>query len=143
LPIAAEADWVEIDVHLSEDGEVVVIHDATVDRCTDGQGPVSARSLAELKALDAGAWFGPAFVGTGIPTLAKVVTEFNGKAGLLIEIKEGKEGPYPGIESAIAAVVRAEGDPARTVVQSFHAGALLWMAEVAPEVARHRLLIGK
>src|SRR4051812_14929099 len=52
---------IELDVHLTSDGKLVVIHDETLDRTTDGQGPVVAKTLAELKALDAGSWFKPEF----------------------------------------------------------------------------------
>src|SRR5882762_5874242 len=52
------ADWIELDVHLSRDGALVVIHDETVDRTTNGSGLVQEHTLAELKELDAGAWFG-------------------------------------------------------------------------------------
>lgn len=68
------ADMVELDVHRSKDGHPVVMHDATVDRCTNGHGRIDALTLAELRALDAGAWFSPAFAGERIPTLAEALT---------------------------------------------------------------------
>ena len=78
-----EADMLELDVRLTADGEVVVIHDATVDRTTDGTGPVAALSLAELRRLDAGARFldpggEPSFRGRGVavPTFAQVLEAF-------------------------------------------------------------------
>src|SRR5262245_46332535 len=58
---------IELDVHLSRDGHLVVIHDDTVDRTTNGSGPVVHYTLAELQALDAGSWFGAAFAGERIP----------------------------------------------------------------------------
>src|SRR5579885_3405713 len=64
---------IELDVQLSRDRAVIVLHDDTLDRTTDGTGPAAARTLAELAALDAGAWFGPAFAGERIPTLAQVL----------------------------------------------------------------------
>lgn len=67
------AHQVEFDVHLSRDGRLVVIHDPTVDRTTDGTGAVSSLTLAELRRLDAGIWFSPEFVGTPIPTLEEVL----------------------------------------------------------------------
>ena len=66
------ADSVELDVILSQDGTVVVIHDDSVDRTTDGSGTVADLALAELKALDAGSWFGPEHAGERIPTLQEV-----------------------------------------------------------------------
>lgn len=60
---------IELDVHLSKDGELVVIHDATVDRTTNGKGRVTDLTFDELRSLDAGSWFAPEFAGTRIPTL--------------------------------------------------------------------------
>src|SRR5512137_114803 len=81
--ITLGVDWLELDVHLSRDGEVVVIHDETVNRTTNGVGRVADLSLAELRALDAGAGGGervPAF--TEVLTLAK-----EAGVGLLVELK--------------------------------------------------------
>ena len=63
----------EVDVRRSQDGHLVCVHDATVDRTTDGSGRVDALSLAQLKALDAGSWFGPLFEGERIPTFDEVL----------------------------------------------------------------------
>src|SRR5512143_199880 len=75
--LAAElgADGVELDVQLSKDGEVVVMHDSRVDRTTDGHGRIRDLPLAELRALDAGGWYAPEFAGERIPTLAEVLHE--------------------------------------------------------------------
>jgi glycerophosphoryl diester phosphodiesterase len=62
----------EVDVQRSKDGHLVCVHDDTVDRTTNGRGSVSDLTLAELKALDAGSWFDPAFRGERVPTLAEV-----------------------------------------------------------------------
>jgi glycerophosphoryl diester phosphodiesterase len=67
------ADMAEIDVTLSKDGYVVVIHDETLDRTTNGTGPVSDATLEELQRLDAGSWFAPEFAGEKIPTLGEVL----------------------------------------------------------------------
>ena len=58
----------ELDVDVTSDGHLVVIHDDTVDRTTNGSGPVTRQTLAALRALDAGAWFGAQFTGERIPT---------------------------------------------------------------------------
>lgn len=63
----------EFDVTLSADGEAVLIHDLTLDRTTDGRGPVAGRSWDELQRLDAGAWFGPGFAGERIPSLTQAI----------------------------------------------------------------------
>jgi glycerophosphoryl diester phosphodiesterase len=69
---------VEFDVHLSADGIPVVIHDATVDRTTNGQGKVAEKTVAQLQALDAGSWFHPRFAKETIPTLEEVLDLFSG-----------------------------------------------------------------
>ncbi len=71
--LALGADIVELDVQLTADGHVVVFHDEQLDRTTDGHGPLSAHSLAQLKRLDAGSWFSPRFAGEPIPTLEEVL----------------------------------------------------------------------
>src|SRR5438270_13671780 len=68
--LALGADWIELDVHLSRDDALAVIHDETVDRTTNRHGAVRHHTLAELKALDAGRWLGPEYTGQRITTLA-------------------------------------------------------------------------
>lgn len=82
------SDMIECDVHLSRDGEVVVIHDDTLKRTTNGDGRVRDFTLRELKRLDAGAWFGAQFSGEKIPTLKQVLELTRGKIPLQIELKE-------------------------------------------------------
>jgi glycerophosphoryl diester phosphodiesterase len=92
-------DVVECDVHLSADGDLVVIHDHTVDRTTDGQGLVGAKTTAELRALDAGG-------GERLPLLDEVVDLVRGRAGLVVELKQAPL-PYPGLEDAVVERLRA------------------------------------
>lgn len=89
-----KADLVECDVRVSSDGYLVVMHDATVDRTTDGTGAVSSMTLAQLKALDAGSWFSPEFAGERIPTLEEAVTNILPFATPLIEQKAGSAAAY-------------------------------------------------
>ena len=87
--LAAElgADGIEFDAHLSQDGEVVVIHDFSLDATTDGHGAVRDKRLAELKELDAGSWFDPAFAGQRIPTLHEVIEAVGHRLLFNIELK--------------------------------------------------------
>ncbi|MGB0563445.1 MAG: glycerophosphodiester phosphodiesterase [Spirulinaceae cyanobacterium] len=71
--ISLGADGLEFDVQRSQDGALVVFHDATLERTTNGQGALATKTLAELKTLDAGRWFAPAFAGEQIPSLAEVL----------------------------------------------------------------------
>ena len=84
------AHMIEFDVRMSRDGELVIMHDATVDRTTNGSGKVSDLTLAELKSLDAGAWKGPRFAGTRIPTLAEALEIMPKNVWLNIHLKGGK-----------------------------------------------------
>jgi glycerophosphoryl diester phosphodiesterase len=92
--IDARCDMIELDVHLSRDKEVVVIHDDTLERTTSGTGAVAGKSLAELRGLDAGAWFDPRFSGERIPLLTEVLALASGRIHVNIELKRGKHFPY-------------------------------------------------
>lgn len=102
------ADLIELDVHQTADGELVVIHDETVDRTTGGSGAVGEMTLPEIRALDAGSWRGPDFAGERVPTLLSVLQLTRGHTGLAIEIKAGS-GRYPGIEPAIVRLLQITG----------------------------------
>jgi glycerophosphoryl diester phosphodiesterase len=83
----------EIDLRYTADGEVVLVHDETVDRTTDGTGRVAEKTLAELRALDAGAQQGQAFRGTRIPTLREAVEGARGRIQLYLDLKEADPRP--------------------------------------------------
>src|SRR5438034_7470028 len=82
------ANAIELDVHLTADGVPVVIHDATVERTTNGRGEVAAMTSKDLRRLDAGAWFSSRFRGERIPTLEESLEFARGRCALNIEIKE-------------------------------------------------------
>ena len=113
------ADWIELDVHLSQDGVAVVIHDETLDRTTNGHGLVRDHSLAALKHLDAGGWFGPEYVGQRIPTLEEVLDWAN-EQNTVVDI-EIKNAPlyYPGIEQAVVDALRRTAMVEQSIVISF------------------------
>jgi glycerophosphoryl diester phosphodiesterase len=121
LAMEAGAGGLELDVHLTRDGEVVVIHDATVDRTTDGSGAVAGMSLDELRGLDAGCRFSPdggatyPYRGRGlrVPTLAEVYERFPA-ASVNIDIKE----PQQGAEEAVLQVIQNAGAEERSLVVS-------------------------
>jgi glycerophosphoryl diester phosphodiesterase len=119
-------DWIELDVRLSLEREVVVIHDDTLARTTNGRGPVAATPLAALKRLDAGAWFGPAFRGEPLPTLAEALTLARGRIGVNIELKGEKGGRYRSEELAdrCLAEVRQAALGDRVLFSSFDPAAL-------------------
>jgi glycerophosphoryl diester phosphodiesterase len=98
--VELKADFFELDVQMSKDGELVLIHDTSVDRTTDGSGEVGDLTFEELRGLDAGSWFSPEYAGEQIPTFGEALDHFRGKIGFLIEIKA--PWLYPGIELKVA-----------------------------------------
>jgi len=91
------ANWIELDIHQTADEQLVVIHDETVDRTTNGTGAVRDKTLHELQVLDAGSWMDARFQNERIPTLADVLALTEGRAGVVIEVKASSR-HYPGIE---------------------------------------------
>ncbi|MGD9644757.1 MAG: glycerophosphodiester phosphodiesterase [Pirellulales bacterium] len=85
--IALGADFVEFDVRLSADKQPVLLHDATLDRTTSGQGPVSRLLLTDIQQLDAGSWFARPFAGTRVPTLDEFLTAIRGRTQLYFDAK--------------------------------------------------------
>jgi glycerophosphoryl diester phosphodiesterase len=133
--IGLGADYLEFDVHLSKDGEVVVIHDPTLDRTTTGTGPVRERTLAELKTLtlkDRGG----AVTEQPIPTLDEVViVASGGKRRMLLEIKpDERHQRYPGIEEKVVAILDRHGMASSTVVMAFESETWRRVRELRPEI---------
>jgi glycerophosphoryl diester phosphodiesterase len=121
---------VELDVHFTRDGHIAVIHDDQVDRTTNGSGPVAEHTLAELRTLDAGSWFGARFAGEQIRTLDDVLARYKGRLYFHIEIKASVEG----LATRTADMVREHGVGDSVTITSFER---LWLAEVrahAPEL---------
>lgn len=123
----AGLDVIELDLHLSKDGALVIMHDAEVDRTTDGTGPISEKTLAELRALDAGR-------GERVPVFEEVLDAV--KAPLQAEIKDAAA-------ARALADVMGRGDLAgRVEVSSFHDTALAEIARLVPGV-RTALIAGR
>jgi glycerophosphoryl diester phosphodiesterase len=123
--LAAGADMIEMDLRLSADGRVVVIHDARVDRTTDGSGAVEDMTAAELGRLDAGAWFDPAFASVRIPLLEDVMLSCAASTGLQLELKtDGSRTPAAALADAVLAAVDAHGALDAVVFSSFDASVL-------------------
>ncbi|SFE80311.1 glycerophosphodiester phosphodiesterase [Alteribacillus iranensis] len=131
-----KAEMLELDVQMSKDGELVVIHDTSVDRTTNGTGAVKDMTYEELLQLDAGSYFNEAFAGEKIPTLGEVLDEYRGKIGILIEIKSPSL--YPGIEQKIAdeLVDRNMHKPNnnKIIVQSFDHDSVMTFHSLLPSI---------
>lgn len=120
-------DMIECDVHMSADGELVVIHDHTLDRTTNGSGLVAQHTLAELRELDAGG-------GERLPMLAEVSQLARDRVGLCVEIKQIPI-PYPDLEEKLIAQLRDLDTLDQTAVVSFHHGAVRRLKELEPRLA--------
>lgn len=126
----AGAAAVEIDVHYSRDGHLVVIHDETLDRTTTGEGPVGALDLAELQALDAGE-------GERIPTLTEVLELVSGRAEIFVELKA------PDCEAGVVEALRSHDMIGSAYVKSFVHPWLLTIKELEPSLRTACLIYGR
>ena len=129
-------NWLELDLQITSDGHLVVMHDATVDRTTDGVGSVLEKTLAEIQELDAGIWRGERYRHTRIPTFAEVLDTLGQRANIVVELKfEGQEA-IPAVLDAIASTGLQE----RTVISSFDLPKLPRVKALAPNAAVTALL---
>lgn len=153
LALTQGADFIELDVRRTSDGEIVAFHDATLERTTDGFGALADHPLSSLQRLDAGTWFNDrfpemakdAYGGLRIATLDEVITCVQGGAGLYIEAKDPQA--QPGIEEGVVArleaagVLVAGGAPgAGVVLQAFDPLSLPIYAALAPKTTRVQLV---
>ncbi|QKG84808.1 glycerophosphodiester phosphodiesterase [Kroppenstedtia pulmonis] len=129
-----KADGIELDVQLSRDGEVIVIHDETVKRTTGQKGKVKDLTLEELHRLDAGSWFSADWKGEKIPTLNEVL-QLAAESGMKvnIELKNNKY-PYPGLEEKVLQSVEYFGLMKKTIISSFNHYSLRRVKERVPQV---------
>lgn len=134
LALEQGADGIELDAKLSADGRIVVIHDQTVDRTTGGSGRVGEKTLAELRALDAGGWCHPSFAGERIPTLEEVLEEVGGRCLVDIEITNYAS-PFDPLPVRIADLVRRFGLQDQVVLTSFFPTNLYRARRALPGVA--------
>lgn len=129
----AFVQWIELDVQLSKDGIPVVIHDDALRRTAGKPGKVNDYTAEELGRMDAGSWFGNAFAGEGIPTLAQVLNATIGRCRLNIELKT-YGGRYPGMERKVVELLYGKGLQHDAVITSFDREALREVKAIAPEV---------
>ncbi len=129
------ADVVEMDVRMTADGQVVVIHDALLDRTTNGTGPVSQMTLAELKRLDAGTWFDAAYTGEPIPLLDEVLDWAKGKIGLMIELKYDPFGSFsPDLVPPVLDLIKKRDIVDQVVFISFQPKGLQQVKGLLPDI---------
>lgn len=123
----------EIDAVLSADGEIVLMHDLSVDRTTDGTGIVGDMDMPAIRALDAGAWFGADFAGERVPTLTEALALARAIGlGFELEIKERRD--LPGFARRLAEVLEDAEDRAGVMVISFDHVDLRWLKTQIPGI---------
>lgn len=83
------AEWIELDVRKSKDGVLYNLHDETLDRTTDGHGPIHLVASSEIDQLDAGSWFSPSFRGLKVPRIETMLDSLKGKANVFFDVKKG------------------------------------------------------
>lgn len=131
---ASGLEFVETDVQLTADGVPVLMHDDTVDRTTNGTGPVAELTLAEIRALDAGSWYAPEFAGTQVPLLDEFLDTLVGsRQKALVELK-GLWEPH-GIRTVLDAVY-LRGVQNRIIFASFDLTTIARLADTAPAIPR-------
>lgn len=140
-------DYIEVDLQMTKDGELIAMHDETLDRTTNGTGQVKDYTLEEIKQLDAGSWFNEKYPeqakakyeGLQVPTLKEVFETFGKNANYYIETKSPEV--YPGMEQKLLDEVNEYGiNNDKLLVQSFSSESLLKMNEIDPSVNLVQLL---
>ena len=140
LAMQQGADGIELDTKLTADGEVIAIHDQTVDRTTNGHGRVATFSLADLRALDAGSFFSEQFRGAKIPTLNEVLEVFGKQGFINIELTNYST-PRDQLVEKICALVQKHNLQKKILFSSFFASNLKRAAHLLPEVPRGLLAL--
>lgn len=129
------AHAIELDAKLSSDGQVVVIHDRTVERTTNGKGAINDLSLAQMKSLDAGSFFGEQFAREPIPTLEEVFEAVGQRVLINVELTN-YAAPLDNLVARVADLVRSFHLEERILFSSFHPYNLYRAAQLLPEVPR-------
>lgn len=129
--ITMGADAIETDVQLTADGTMVLFHDTTVERNSDGRGPLADHTLAELRALDLGGWFAPEFAGERVLTLAEALDEFAARIPFALEIKDPR-----------AAVPLARALTERRILDRVQVTSFYWTALLDARQANRDLYLG-
>jgi glycerophosphoryl diester phosphodiesterase len=129
------ADGVELDAKLTSDGHVVVFHDTTVGRTTNGSGKLASFSLEAIRNLDAGSWFHEKFKGVKVPLLEEVF-ETIGKDRLINIELTNYATPRDGLVDKVCALIKRHGNQKQIIFSSFFASNLKRGAQVLPEVPR-------
>ena len=142
--LAAElgADAVELDAKLTADGQIIVHHDRTLDRTTNGTGLIQARTLAELRHLDAGSHFNSSYSGERIPTLNEVFRAVADRLLINIELSNYAS-PFDRLPEAVVKLIREFSLEKRVLLSSFNPVGLMKARKLAPEIQLGLLVVDK
>jgi glycerophosphoryl diester phosphodiesterase len=132
-------DMIELDVQLTKDKQIVLMHDLTVDRTTNGKGRVRDLTFEEIRKLDAGLWFSKNYEGEKIPTLEEVMQAARGKCKLLIEVKRVKTNK-PEIEAKIIQLIDKYDARSWCIVQSFETEVVKNIQSIDSSIECHKLV---
>jgi glycerophosphoryl diester phosphodiesterase len=134
--IADRADMIELDVRMTRDFELVVLHDRSVRRTTDGTGNIWRLTLSDLRGLDAGSWFAPAFFRERVPTLRQVIELLPPHMTLNIEVKtDGDRRKNLAFQESLILLLREKDFVRRATVSSFNHRFLRRLHALAPEIS--------
>ena len=138
--VDAGAQMIELDVRRTRDRQVVVIHDETLERTTDGSGPVKDQTLEKIKQLDAGSWFHPRFAGERIPTLEEVLDRMANRILINIEIKATEDKVHrlsDSIEQQVVDLIHRKNARSSVIMSSFESKILQNVNQIqnAPPIA--------
>ncbi|NMB20676.1 MAG: glycerophosphodiester phosphodiesterase [Firmicutes bacterium] len=132
LALEAGSGGIELDVHMTRDGEVVVIHDATLERTTNGKGSVEDFTLAELRELDAGSWFSSEFKGVQLPTLREVLDLIKDQ-NVLLNVETKAALGYEELNEGVALLIDEYSMWEKTIISSFNHYALVHIKTLRPQ----------
>ncbi|MEW8970279.1 MAG: glycerophosphodiester phosphodiesterase [Mesobacillus sp.] len=144
LAMDSGADYIEIDLQMTKDGELIALHDEQVDRTTNGSGIAKALTLNKIKALEAGSWFNekqhqladPAYEKVEIPTLDEIFQRYGRSANYYIETKS------PGMEEELINLLRKHSlvqSESKVIIQSFHSKSLRKIHKLEPGIPQVQL----
>lgn len=142
LGISYGMDGIELDIHLSKDGKLIVMHDDTVDRTTDGHGKISDLTYEQISRLDAGIKLGAQWRGTSVPLLSEVFDEFRGNIMYKVELKHSSK-VYPGIEKQLLEEIERYSIRDRVQIISFDFDSLKNVRELDRDIKLGLIIFGK
>lgn len=138
--LESRADRIEIDVRQTKDKVIVCMHDANIDRTTDGKGLVSDLTYNQIVKHSAGIKFSKKYVSEKVPTLEQAMNLVGGKAPLVIEIKEDGR-VYPGIEKRVVELIQRHNAKDWVIIHSFNDSVLINIHKLNKDLKLHKLLV--